>query len=429
MAAGRRTMSDGGSVDLALYAEDRAGGGMQEVFHRLATALSARGRRVELWVTSLERGSTRPVPAGVSVVHVPGSSRLRTAAALARVRLPRAMPPALLATLTHRDDAAFLQLDGLASRLAERRPRILLAATPYRNLEALLARALVRDPPRLFVSEHNDLRSGHPLGAGRHRAILDRLARELYPAADGIIAVSQGVAEDVARRSGLPLERIRVIYNPAVTPDMPSRAAEPVAHPWLRAGEPPVVLAVGRLGAAKDLPMLVRAFARLRARRPARLVVLGTARRPESTARRIAFLERLAGELGVAGDVAFPGYAKNPFAWMARAGVLAVTSRNEGFCNVIAEALGCGCPVVSTDCPSGPAEILDRGRYGRLVAVGDDVAMAAALEATLDAPRDADRLRARADCFTVDRAIEGYERLLWPDEARSETAESAHRAR
>ena len=418
-------MSACAAADLALYAEDRSGGGTQEVFHRLAATLSARGRRVELWVTAGDLSAGRPVPAGVSVVPVPATSRQRTAAALFRTRLHRALPAALLAALGNSDDVAFLHLEGLASRLEDRRPHVLLAATPYRNLEALFARALLARPPRIFVSEHNDLRAGHRFGAGRHRAILARLVRELYPAADGIVAVSHGVAEDVARRAVLPEERVCVIYNPAVTPDLPTRAAERVEHPWLRPGEPPVVLAVGRLSASKDLPMLVRAFARLRARRPARLVVLGEARRPESSARKVAALEALAHELGVAAHVVFPGYVSNPFAWMARAAVLAVTSRNEGFCNVIAEALACGCPVVSTDCPSGPAEILDRGTYGRLVAVGDDVAMAEALSATLDEPRDAERLRARAACFSEVRAVTAYEQLLWPFRVGSEVAESS----
>jgi glycosyltransferase involved in cell wall biosynthesis len=193
-----------------------------------------------------------------------------------------------------------------------------------------------------------------------------------------------------------------------------ARAAEPVAHPWLAAGQPPVVLSVGRLGAAKDLETLVRAFARLCRRRPARLVVLGSERRPRKTEKRVAALRALAAELGVADHVDFVGYADNPFAWMARAGVLAVSSRNEGFCNVIAEALACGCPVVSTDCPSGPAEILDGGRYGRLVPVGDDVALAEALAATLAEPRDPERLRARGALFGIENAVRCYERLLWP---------------
>ena len=110
-----------------------------------------------------------------------------------------------------------------------------------------------------------------------------------------------------------------------------------------------------------------------------------------------------------------PGFVLNPYAYMARAAVLAVSSAHEGFCNVLVEAMACGCPVVSTDCPSGPAEILDGGRFGRLVPVGDDRALAPAIAGTLDAPRDPDRLRMRARFFSLDRAVEHYERLLLGD--------------
>ena len=159
--------------------------------------------------------------------------------------------------------------------------------------------------------------------------------------------------------------------------------------------------------------MLLRAFARLRAKREARLLVIGKHQDARKTAKRIATLRAASAKLGIANDVDFPGFSPNPFAWMARAAVLAVASRHEGFCNVIAEALAAGCPVVSTDCPSGPAEILDHGGYGRLVPVGDDAAMAEALAATLDQPADPEPLRRRAELFSLARGVDGYERLLF----------------
>jgi len=165
--------------------------------------------------------------------------------------------------------------------------------------------------------------------------------------------------------------------------------------------------------------MLIRAFAQLRARLQARLIILGKDKDPQKTAKRIAEYRELAASLGVAVDVDFPGFDPNPFAWMARAAVLAVSSRHEGFCNVIAEALACGCPVVSTDCPSGPAEILDNGRWGRLVPVGDHAAMAMAILATLAEPPGSTQLRQRAAAFTVDAALDRYEPLLRADRVKS----------
>lgn len=400
--------------DLSIYVENLNGGGVQVVCQRLATAFAGRGYRVELVVAAGKGILADQLPNAVTVVELPASSPWR-AAVTALGCCPRAAPTLLRATLlSAEDDSCFRRLNSLAAYLAQRRPAVLLATTPYRNLEALLARRLSASQARTFVSEHNDLRAGHPLSGAGPQAMLRALQSRLYPEADGVIAVSAGVAADIARRTGIDQRGVSVIYNPIVTPELSRLALEPVAHPWLQPGEPPVVLAVGRLGSAKDLPMLVRAFGRLRRRRPARLIILGQDRTPRKTEKRMAALKTLAGEFNAAADIDFPGYAVNPFAWMARAGVLAVSSRNEGFCNVLAEALACGCPVVSTDCPSGPAEILDGGRYGRLVPVGDDAAMAAALDATLTEPRDEPRWRARADLFSAERAVDAYEKLLFP---------------
>lgn len=400
--------------DLAIYLENLDGGGVQVVCYRLATALAGRGYRVELLVTAAGGVLTSRLPSHIPVVELPASSRWQAAIAALRSATDQGWT-LLRATLLNREkDTSFRHLAGLAAYLEQRQPTVLLAATPYLNLEALLARHLAAAGTRVCVSEHNDLRSGHRLSGAYHQAILSRLQRRLYAEADGVIAVSAGVADDIARRSGLDRNRITVVYNPVVTPELERLAAEPVTHPWLQPGEPPVVLAVGRFGAAKDLPMLVRACGRLRGQRAVRLILLGKDRTPRKTQKRIAELRALAEQCGLADALDFPGYVANPFAWMAQAGVLAVSSCNEGFCNVIAEALACGCPVVSTDCPSGPAEILDGGRYGRLVPVGDDAAMAAALDATLSEPRDATRCRERASFFSVERAADAYERLLFP---------------
>jgi glycosyltransferase involved in cell wall biosynthesis len=177
------------------------------------------------------------------------------------------------------------------------------------------------------------------------------------------------------------------------------------------------VLAAGRLHAQKDFPTLVRAFARLRARIPTRLIILGQAPepRPGATEAAQAELRALAASLGVARDVDLPGFVANPFAYMTRAGLFALSSAWEGLPTVLVEALACGCPVVSTDCPSGPREILDGGRWGRLVPVGDDVALAEAMELTLAEAPDRAALRARAAEFSVERATDTYLRLLFPD--------------
>jgi glycosyltransferase involved in cell wall biosynthesis len=169
-----------------------------------------------------------------------------------------------------------------------------------------------------------------------------------------------------------------------------------------------VILSVGRLSAEKDYPTLLRAFALLQNQVPARLILLG-----EGGQR--AGLERLASELGIGATVSLPGFVRNPFAYMARARVFVLSSLFEGFGNVLVEALACGCQVVSTHCPGGPGEILDRGRYGRLVPVGDHAALARAILEAIAEPMDTEALRRRADDFSVERAARRHLDALFPE--------------
>jgi glycosyltransferase involved in cell wall biosynthesis len=274
---------------------------------------------------------------------------------------------------------------------------------------AVWARRLSRLDCRIVVSEHNQA-SGH---VGVANPWADRhglpLLRGAYLAADAIVTASIGVADRLAAHTGIPRDRITTVYNPVVAPDLLVKARGPVDHPWFAPGEPQVILGVGRLLPQKDFATLIRAFAGLRSRRPARLVILGAGLESERAA-----LKTLATDLGIAHDVEIPGFAQNPFAYMSRAAVFVLSSRYEGLGNVLIEALACGTPVVSTDCPSGPREILEDGRFGPLVPVGDEVALARAIEEVLDDPSPPERLRARAARFSVERAADSYLELLLP---------------
>ena len=231
-----------------------------------------------------------------------------------------------------------------------------------------------------------------------------RMAPCVYPFADAVIAVSHGCARFVTDvlKARVP---VHVVYKPLVGPEELRKAVEPVDHPWLGGGVP-VILSAGSL--KKDYANLLRAVARLSARRPVRLVVL--ARREEPW---LGELQRLASSLGIAEAVDFPGFVDNPYAFMARADLFALSSRREGMPQVLVQAMMTGCKVVSTDCAVGPAEVLGNGEYGRLAPVGDPEALAEAMGRELDSPRDAERLRARAlELFGVDRAVDQYEKLL-----------------
>jgi glycosyltransferase involved in cell wall biosynthesis len=226
------------------------------------------------------------------------------------------------------------------------------------------------------VNEQNTLsmESGH--SAQLRQRLVPALVRRSYPRADGIAAVSGGVADDLAAVVGLPRQRVRVINNPVIVPELASMSAQPCDHPWLTGDHPPVLLAVGRLAPQKDFTCLLRAFAQVRASTTARLLILGEG--PER-----ARLEALARDLGVADDVMLPGWVGNPYPYMARADLFVLSSRWEGLPTVLIEALYCGLRIVATDCPSGPREILDEGRFGALVPVGDPDALAAEILATL----------------------------------------------
>jgi len=197
-----------------------------------------------------------------------------------------------------------------------------------------------------------------------------------------------------------------------VPENIAERAAEPLEHPWFQQGDTPVLLAVGRPGRAKDYPTLLRAFALVHRKRKVRLVILGEARNPHKNQERMGELQALISELGISEDVDMPGYTHNPYRYMARAALLVLSSIYEGFPSVVPEALACGCPVVSTRCPGGASEALDHGRYGKLVDVGDDRAIAEAINATLDTPLDTDRLVKRGASFSVRRNTDAYEALL-----------------
>jgi glycosyltransferase involved in cell wall biosynthesis len=244
-----------------------------------------------------------------------------------------------------------------------------------------------------------------------HAHFVRLLARVCYARADGIVTVSEGAGNDVAHVTGLPRSRVVVIRNPVIRPQLFARAAEGVTHPWLAGGGPPVILGVGRLHRIKDFGTLIEAFSLVRAQRKARLVILGEG--PERPA-----LQRLARKLGVAADVDLPGVVANPYPEMRCAKVLALTSRFDALPAVLVEALALGTPIVATDCPSGPAEILRGGRYGELVPVGDPAGVAAAIMRVLAGRSAACPVDpAWLDQFREDTAMRRYLDLLMPDRA------------
>jgi glycosyltransferase involved in cell wall biosynthesis len=389
-------------MHVALFMKSLVGGGLQRSVVTLARGIAERGHRVDLLLSRAEGPLRDEVPAAVRVVDLATRSPLQVLPSL--FRAPGGA--ALLGPFASLDPPlVFGSIPALARYLRRERPDALISASSWANLAALRARRCAGLPIPVVVTERNTLSLRSRNQPKRRYRQLPRLVRRHYPQADHIVAISHGVADDLAATAGLPRERIETIYNPVVTPELDARAALPADHPWLGDGGAPLVLGVGRLHPAKDFPTLIRAFARVRAQRPCRLVIVGEGAEREA-------LVALVDSLGIAADVSLPGFDPNPLAFMARADLFVLSSAWEGFGRVLAEAMACGCPVVSTDCPSGPAEILDGGAYGPLVPVGDVEALAAAIAARLDAPADRDGLRKRAAEFSMERCADHFLSLL-----------------
>jgi len=294
----------------------------------------------------------------------------------------------------------------LADYLHKEKPCALLSLTVDPNLISIRAKFYAQVPLRLIISE----RAAIMRFLVWNELTRIPLIRKDYPKADKIIVISHGLANEMHQVLDIPREKIVVIYNP-IAPEVFQKMNEPINHPWFEHEQPPVILAAGRFTKQKDFPNLLRAFAIVRRNRPARLLILGDGEdRP--------LLEQLIKDLGISEDVSLPGFTDNPYAFMKRAAVFVLSSIYEGLPNVLLEALACGCPVVATDCPTGPREILDNGLYGRLVPVGDHEALAKAILETLDNPdfpaNREERIQ-RALEFSLDAAVEKYLQVLLPE--------------
>lgn len=323
---------------IALFLGNFGGGGIERVTAQLSHYLVNMGVRIDLVLINVDSAHLWQMPSETRIIDLKSSG-------------------------------LFKSLPKLVQYLRQERPAVLLATDHYANEVAILARLIARVPTHTIVAEHNQLSRT----AKNSTKLKDRLAplftKFLYPFADAIVAVSHGVAKDLAQIASLPLEKIETIYNPVIHSQIFVKAQEPLEHPWFAPGELPVILGVGKLEKQKDFPSLIRAFAKVRQSKPSRLVILGWGPdRPK--------LEALIQELGLEDFVDLPGHVNNPYMYMARSTVFVLSSAWEGLGNVLIEAMALGIPVVSTNCESGPAEILAGGKYGYLTPVGDSEALA-----------------------------------------------------
>ena len=281
----------------------------------------------------------------------------------------------------------------LASLLRSERPEVLFCTSSAANIPAVAAHALSGRRCRLILSERNALLRGN---ATLKRHIEVQLKRVLYPAADLITVVSQGVGDELVERIGVPKRKISVVFNPVVNEQLREQARESVDHPWF-SDDVPVVLAAGRLVPQKDYATLIEAFARARVTRPMRLFILGDG--PLK-----AELQATVDSCGVTQDVLFAGFDKNPFKYMARCAAFVLSSKAEGLPGVLIQAMACGAPAIATDSRHGPKEIIATpGTDGILVPVGDAAAIADSLEWLL-----ADETRRRSIAAAGTESVERF---------------------
>jgi glycosyltransferase involved in cell wall biosynthesis len=299
----------------------------------------------------------------------------------------------------------YASLPEVVRYLRTERPHALLAVKDRANQVAILAGKLARTTTRIAVEIQTTISAALRGKSSLQKAAWYLPMRLLYPMADVVVAVSEGVARDLVEITGLPRQRIQVIRNPAVSGAMLRLAREPIDHPWYQDASIPIITGMGRLTRQKDFPTLIRAFARVRSQLPCRLMLLG-----EGGDR--AMLGELAHRLGVAEDIALPGFVVNPYPFLSRASLFVLSSLWEGSPTVLTEAMALGVPVVATDCQSGPREILRGGEIAPLVPVGDPEALAAAMLDTLSRRPNKVALQNAVVHYTVAESSRRYVEVL-----------------
>lgn len=360
--------ADKRSQRIAILIHDLRGGGAERVAINLAKGMIEAGRQVDLVLVKAQGVYLDQIPAGVRVVNLDKSN-------------------------------VFKAVPALVSYLRRERPRALLSSLTHVNIAALVAKAIAGGGTRVAVTEHNQISIKAAAPMRLRGWLVYRAVPHLYGLADDVVAVSQGAADDVARFARLGARSVKCIYNPVYDELLMQASREPVDHPWLQGDGTPVLLAAGRLHPQKGFDILLRAFATVRRTTPCKLIIMGEGEERER-------LENLARELQIDQHVSLTGFVRNPYAMMARTTAFVVSSRWEGFSVVLLEALACGAPVISTDCASGPSEILDKGRYGILVPVEDVQALADGIIDTLKRQPGTGVERARS--FSTEAAARAY---------------------
>lgn len=355
---------------VCLFIGDLTIGGAQRVVVNLAKGFSQEGYNVEIVLLKKNGELLAQVPKSVNVIEL-STDKIRWCA------IP------------------------LVRYLKSSNPDTLISFLTGANIMAIIGNRLAGRPSQTIITEHS-------IKSERNRKSTKRdmfLAKYTYKYADDIVGVSNGVIRDIHSWTGIPISDLSVVYNPVVEDGMDKKNYIPPTHPWFTDPHIPIILSVGRHSSEKDYSTLIQAFSEVTSKIDARLVLLGGG---ELTAE----YRQLAQNLGIENDLFMPGWVSNPYPYMAYSDVFALSSRVEGLSNVLIEAMNFGTPVVSTDCPTGPSEILKNGQLGPLVPVGDETALADAILNVLDDPISPDILQVRASKFSINTAVNQYKEIM-----------------
>ncbi|MEM7800541.1 MAG: glycosyltransferase [Chloroflexota bacterium] len=334
---------------LAVFLPDLSDGGAERITLNLIHEILARNIPVDLVLVDATGPFRDQIPAGTNVIDLKSK---RVTQSLFKLR----------------------------RYLVERRPDALLSTMVHANVVSLFAHRLANVPTRIFLAQHNTFSLSNQSEPAAVRMMMPQLVRWTYRWADRVIVVSHGMATDLIEFCRLPYELITMIYNPVITPAVNRKAKAEIDHPWFEAGSPPVIMGVGRLSPVKNFTLLIDAFAKLRQQQEARLIILGEGDQRET-------LEAKVQQHGLEEDVSLPGFVSNPYPYMKHADLFVLSSNYEGLPTVLIEALYLGMRVVSTDCKSGPREILADIPQTHLVPVNDlDRLSAAMSQALLEDP-------------------------------------------
>ena len=355
---------------IALFVSSFEAGGVQRVMINLANELTIQGYFVDMVAVTNKGPLVKTIETGVSIKNL-NSTRVLFA------------------------------IKKLIGYFKSEQPNVFISGQTHLNAVSVIAHKIAGSNSKLIVVEHNHMSSVSKRGKSWVDKLRPFWAKMFYRFASQVVTVSEDVANDLSVLTGIDRGKIKVVYNPVLESRIFEQQHSPVSHPWFLDSAIPIALGVGRLSAQKDFSSLIRAIAKVNETRPVRLVILGEGEEREK-------LDALVLELALDQLVSIPGYVENPFAYMQKADLFVLSSAWEGLPSVLIEAMACGTSVLSTDCPAGPREILEDGKYGNLVPVGDVDALAAGILMSLANPREPSELIMRARNFLSSEATNDY---------------------